>query len=320
MKNDKTVKQLYQKMLDGTASPEEQELLVRWLNQLEIGRPVSQQETDERQEQAVVNLLRMTGPAAVVKWTRKAAWPAAAAAILLVAATAWLLRPAAPTRIIEEVQQTVVYTVHTATAGQRKLLTLSDGSRVWLGNASTIRYPKDFQTDTREVVLEGHAFFEVTPDAERPFYVHTDELTIRVLGTSFDVKHYPGDAERTVTVASGKVSVAPAHSQQAWALEKGQQVMYYPATKSGDLKAADLSVALSWKDGELIFRDKPLEEIRIQLERWYGVDIRITSDLLKNRKLSLSVKNEPLETVLKMLAIAGEFHFEIDEKTVNIRR
>src|SRR5690606_5252260 len=110
------------------------------------------------------------------------------------------------------------------------------------------------------------------------------------------------------------------HSQQAWALEKGQQVMYYPATKSGDLKAADLSVALSWKDGELIFRDKPLEEIRIQLERWYGVDIRITSDLLKNRKLSLSVKNEPLETVLKMLAIAGEFHFEIDEKTVNIRR
>ena len=320
MKDDKKLKEWYQKTIEGSASSDEQALLARWLEQLDIGDEMDKRMLAEWKIRSMAGLrktMKSPTPTSRKSRVRKLAWIASAAAVLLVAVTAILTRPYGDWPADKE-QQAIVYSEYSTSAGQRKLLTLSDGSRVWLGNASKIRYPKDFQEDKREIVLEGQAFFEVTPDSARPFHVHAGELDIKVLGTSFDVKHYAGDEEQTVTVASGKVSVQPLHAGKQWILEKGRQVVYYPADKNGMVRAADLAVAISWKNGELVFRDDPLETIAVRLERWYGVKIAIASPTLNTKRLSLSVRDESLQRVLHMLAMAGGFRFEIDGSNVKI--
>lgn len=320
MKQDRKLEELYQKVMDGTASPDEQALVARWLSGLDTGSAMDKRAAQEWQARSISELREAIRPPVRARSAaRRLIWAASAAAVLLFAIGGWAIlrynqQPA------ETALQPVAYTEHSTTAGQRKLLTLSDGSRVWLGNASTIRYREHFETGKRELFLEGQAFFEVTRDSTRPFLVHTEGLVTKVLGTSFNIKSYRGESQQTVTVATGKVSVSPANDGQGWMLERGEQVTYHPAERTGIKQMTDLSVALSWKNGELIFRNDPLKEIARQLERWYGVSIEITSPSITDKEFSLSIKDEPLQRVLKMLALAGDFHAEINGTEVTIRK
>ncbi|GGC23654.1 hypothetical protein GCM10011386_14500 [Parapedobacter defluvii] len=320
MKDDRKLRGLYQKVIEGAASSDEQALVARWLDQLDTDEGMDEQAADEWKARSIAELQKaIKPPIPIQSRARKFVWVASAVVVLLVAVTALLIRfyNQQPTEV-KTSSQVLAYTEHSTTAGQRKLLTLADGSRIWLGNVSTVRYPKDFQPGKREVFLEGQAFFEVSPDSTRPFLVHTGGLNVRVLGTSFNVKSYSDEGVQTVSVATGKVSVKPTNDGQEWMLEKGQQVSYHLATKKGVMQETDLSAALNWKDGELIFRDMSLDEIAVQLERWYGVTITIASPSVNNRQLSLSVKDEPLQAVLKMLSLAGDFRFEIRGNHVRI--
>ncbi|WP_134090179.1 FecR family protein [Olivibacter sp. XZL3] len=317
MKDDNKLRELYQKVMEGTASPDEEALVARWLDQLKIDDEMDEQTVDEWQGRSMADLRKaITPPVAARSRTSRLIWTSSAAAVLLCFLTWWLASPHKPGE--PAVAPEVIYATHSTIGGQRKLLTLADGSRVWLGNASSIRYPKDFQHGKRELFLEGQAFFEVKPDKNKPFWVHANGLDIKVLGTSFNVKSYGDETMQTVTVATGKVSVNPAQDGQEWMLEKGEQVIYHSADKTGIKQMADLSVALSWKNGVLIFRNEPLEEIAEQLERWYGVSIEITSPSIANKQLSLSIKDEPLQRVLKMLSLAGDFRVEIRGSRVTI--
>ncbi len=317
MKDDGKLRELYQRMIEGTASPDEQELVARWLDQLDANIGMDKQQLDAWRTRSMADLQKTIKPPITIKSrTRNVVWATSAAAVLVCAITWWLAWPHRQADQAEQLEAT--YVTHSTIAGQRKLLTLADGSRVWLGNASSIRYLKDFQPDRRELFLKGQAFFEVEPDTSRPFLVHTDELDIKVLGTSFNVKSYGDETAQMVTVATGKVSVMPSHHGQEWMLEKGEQVIYHAVYKTFIKQKTDLSVALSWKDGELIFRNEPLKAIAEQLERWYGVTIDIASPSITNKQLSLSIKDEPLQRVLKMLSLAGDFHVEIHGSHVKI--
>lgn len=321
MEDDRKLQELYQKVLNGTASPDEQALVARWLDRLQLNENLDRMTLDNWRKRSMnefrKSVLNPSPTTPTRHWKRNYLQISVAAAVLLaLAATAYLSRGVYSSA--DKPKQELAYTSHETTAGQRKLLTLADGSRVWLGNVSSVRYPKNFQTGKREVLLKGQAFFEIVPDATRPFLVRTDELDIRVLGTSFDVKSYPGDHEQTITVASGKVAVQPVQNKQQWIVESGQQVVYETATKSGGKRVADLAVMLAWKGGELVFKEQSLREIAIQLERWYGVEIEISSLSLGNKKLSLSVKDEPLEKVLNMLAMAGGFRIDMNGKHIKI--
>ncbi|GGG82149.1 anti-sigma factor [Parapedobacter pyrenivorans] len=317
MKSVKKLKERYQKILGGTASTMEQELIARWLKQLDIGEAMDKKALAEWQERSMTELQERAKPPVLVRSrTRKFIWLAGAAAVLLLGMV-WLVKPYRDYSA-RSAQQVPAYIEHSTAAGQRKMLTLADGSRVWLGNASKIRYPENFQPDKRRIFLEGQAFFEVKPDSTRPFFVYTSGLDVKVLGTSFDVKHYPADAEPAVTVASGIVSVKPVHEGRGWMLEKGEQLTYRLLDKTATVEEVDLRVALSWKDGELIFRETPLEAIAVRLERWYGVEIQIASPSLQTKQMSLSVKNEPLQTVFGMLSEAGDFNFDIQKRKVTV--
>lgn len=306
-------------MLEGVETLEEKGLIARWLEQLRVSDLAEQRDLDKWTQRSKQELQKMITPPSTAKRPAKnVAWIASAAAILLFVSTGLLIwfynnQPA------KKNLQPLVYNEYRTVAGQRKLLVLSDGSRIWLGNASKIRYPKDFQNNKRDVFLDGQAFFEVSPDAERPFHVHVGELDVKVLGTSFDVENYVTDKEQMITVVSGKVSVQAKHkNNQYWILENRGQVVYNPIEKRGYKREVDVADVVSRRNGELVLNNEALKSIAVELERWYGVEIEVVSPALNSKRLSLSVKDDPLQRVLNMLSIAGDFRFEIQGKHIKL--
>lgn len=306
-------------MLEGVEIHEEKELIARWLEQLHVSDQAEQQDLDKWTQRSKEELRKMiTPPYSAKRWSKSITWIASAATILLFVSTSlliWLYN----TQPAKKNQQPLVYNEYRTVAGQRKLLTLSDGSRIWLGNASKVRYPANFSHDKRDVFLDGQAFFEVSPEAERPFHVHVGELDVKVLGTSFDVENYAADKEQMITVVSGKVSVQAKHkNNQYWILENRGQVVYNPIEKRGYKREVDVTEVVSRRNGELVLNNEALKSIAVELERWYGVEIEVVSPVLNSKRLSLSVKDEPLQRVLNMLSIAGDFRFEIQGKHIKL--
>lgn len=199
--------------------------------------------------------------------------------------------------------------VETAPPGERRLLTLSDGSRVELNSGAALRYRRRFGA-VRAVRLEGEAFFDVAP-AVRPFVVETFNARIEVLGTRFGVRAWPGEPEATTTVAlvSGRVQLAPlAHPEQAVTLTPGEarQVTARDAPTPAPV-AANLTVAeaTAWRTGDLVFKDQPLGVILDDVERRFAVQVAVQPAALARQRLNLALRQPAAaDAVLRDLATA----------------
>jgi transmembrane sensor len=200
-------------------------------------------------------------------------------------------------------------------AAQRKTITLTDGTRIWLNNASVLRYPVKFGSRTREVELEGEAFFEVAHHAARPFLVHTRGLRVQVLGTSFNVSAYAADKDITVNVATGKVAVIS--DLNTVMLKRAEGIVYNRRAKSFLPSAEDTGLSRAWQNNTLYFRYQTLENISLRLERWYGVKFSIKNERLMRKKYTLEQHNETLDNVMKVLS-AGEFSYKITGNAVAV--
>lgn len=126
-------------------------------------------------------------------------------------------------------------------------LQLSDNTRVHLNSGSSLRYPVRFAGDIREVFLTGEGFFEVTKDEERPFVVKTEEVDVRVLGTSFNVNAYPDEKVVATTLVEGKVRVG--YGSKNFDLDPGMQFVYDREDKTANVRTVDMELYTSWKDG-----------------------------------------------------------------------
>jgi len=226
----------------------------------------------------------------------------AAAVLLTVAAAAGarlLLGPgAAPAEV-------AMRTVRTP-AGQRASFQLPDGSQVILSPASTLRYPVDFTRGLRDVRLEGEAYFEVVHDEQRPFTVRAGDLLAKDLGTEFVVRAYPEDAHARVVVRAGKVSVRAAAAQSdtpTRVLAPGQlgrlSLQGEPIVEPGDTASW-----FAWTRGWLVFDGVPLRDAIPQLSRWYDLDFRLADSALGERLLVATLKNQPTDDALDVLALA----------------
>ncbi len=200
-------------------------------------------------------------------------------------------------------------------AGERKTITLADGTRIWLNNASVLRYPARFNSQTREVNLEGEAFFEVMHDRKKPFLIHTAQLKVQVLGTSFNVRSYTGDKEAAVHVATGKVAVYNQFNRVM--LVNGEQVVYNRLNRSFTRSAGDPEISRAWQNNTLSFRYETLENICLRLERWYDVKVVIKNEKLLHKRYTLEQHDETLENVMKVLC-AGELNYKISGRSVTI--
>lgn len=183
--------------------------------------------------------------------------------------------------------------------GKRAHLQLSEGTQVWVNSASILRFPAVFG-DTRDVFVEGEAYFEVAKDSLRPFVVHTDHFATRVLGTSFDVStSLGGDGVSAVVLVEGSVAIDVAN---------GESVTLRPcerfSMKNGSYSVYEVDpyAYISWKDGLLFFTSNTLLEVLQKVGTFYKVDISCTGDIGSRRCTGKLILFDDLESTLEVLS------------------
>lgn len=208
----------------------------------------------------------------------------------------------------------------TATGGFYSLV-LSDGTRVWLNSESELEFPVLFGRGERVVKLEGEAFFEVTPDATRPFIVNTNDVRTRVLGTSFNIKAYKNECDVITTLFTGKVDVASlADTTGKVVLSPGKQADWNQQTGKLSVSEANLDNVIAWKEGMFVFNKENIEVVTRQIERWYGVKFIYKADGKKDYTFNgYFSKDETLQSILDAFTYTGGPKFKIEENVVYVR-
>lgn len=209
-------------------------------------------------------------------------------------------------------QQNDQYITLETQPGSKLKTALPDGTEVWLNAGTRVQYPAKFTKRNREVILTGEAYFHVSSDLRNPFYVRTNDGTIKVTGTKFNVSAFPDDNFSSVVLEEGKVSYIPANKKdEPITLQPEEQVVYLKGSGSLIKEKTDIEKYTSWTEGKLIFRDDPLSEVIVRLQRWYNAEI-ILSDpghLVGGLTFTMTVKNETLPQVLEYLSQAANLSF-----------
>ncbi len=205
--------------------------------------------------------------------------------------------------------------------GERKQVTLPDGSIVILNSLSSVSYPENIHNSrTREIVLKGEAVFNVTKDIQRTFIVKVSEVEIKVLGTKFNVSAYENDENITTSLYEGAVSIS-SNSGEARQLKPGEQVMYNKKSNQMELLSTIDENHSAWTRGNLCFENIPLKDIFKILEREKDISFNISDEINKDLKLTAKFNhNESVEEMLEYLSQSGDFTFEKKEKTYYINK
>ncbi len=227
--------------------------------------------------------------------------------------------------------------------GSRSRFLLSDGTIVWLNGGSKLVCDNDFNGNTREVHLDGEAYFQVTKKNNQPFIVHTGGVDIQVLGTVFNVKAYPDDRTIETTLFQGSVRVVrPAgrgdtsillrpneklilqrdnkniSEDHGKDLTKGLPYPLYQIQTIDTTKAANDRFETAWIYSRLEFRGDSFEELARKLERWYNVRITFTDSTVKNLRFNGTFKQESVEQAFAALSTANPFIFKINKNEIFI--
>ena len=168
--------------------------------------------------------------------------------------------------------------------GTEYAIILADGSKVWLNAGSILTFPETFTSDSREVKLSGEGYFEVSHDKNRPFYVRSNEQTIRVFGTHFNVRSYPSEINKT-TLIEGSVQVSQFGKSKM--LKPGQAA--FSAAGNLIVQEANIEEAMAWKNGFFYFESTPIKDALSAIKRWYNVDI-VYKGTNENRELTGKIK------------------------------
>ena len=197
-------------------------------------------------------------------------------------------------------------------------LTLADGTRVMLNSDSRIRFPDEFEGNERRVYVQGEVYFKVAHDENCPFFVETEAMTVRVLGTEFNVKAYEETGTAT-TLVSGRVGVKT--ETDSLTLVPGEQCEVDEVSGRLTVREADLVTVLAWKNGEFVFKDVALKDMMNELSRWYDMEVVYESEALKNDRYYIYVeRSKMLEEVLDKVALTGNMKYKMDGKKVIISR
>nr|WP_237249507.1 FecR family protein [Sphingobacterium faecale] len=200
--------------------------------------------------------------------------------------------------------------ITTATTGDLKLtvprggtyqLTLEDGTQVWLNSDSELIYPAHFGTNNRNVELRGEAYFKVSKDQKRPFYVGSSDQQIRVIGTEFNVNSYPENVDAVTTLVEGKVQIVDTKTNQNKTLVPGEQSIV--GESRIEVNRVDVAPVISWKKGQFNFENKNLKIIMDEFARWYNIEVQYQGVIPSvnlygdiNRDVNLSFALQVLES------------------------
>ena len=209
-----------------------------------------------------------------------------------------------------------------ANPGSRVHFTLPDQTEVWLNSGSLLEYPLAMgDQENRKVKLSGQGYFKVAHDAARPFIVQTREISIKALGTSFDVSVYAEDNQISSTLEEGTIALIDLNDNEVTRITPGQKAFFDKTTHTIVVKDVATLLTTSWKDGKLIFRNTALPDVTAQLERWFNCKIYLDPQLLNaGLTYTATIQDETLGEVLKMIEISTRIKTRIEKREVYIER
>lgn len=242
---------------------------------------------------------------------KTSAWPwwAAAACLIIMIGSFWMNQRSdtlvTGTEIVEQTRH-----------AERRTIFLPDASEVRLNVGTSIMYQADFSDSVRLVKLNGEAFFNVNPDG-RPFIVRTPTTTVRVLGTSFNVRSRGNTT--TVIVAEGRVSVSDTSVMtDAVILTSDQQILHRPGLKAIIPQRVDADDALGWLHGKLVFNSVSVQHVMDELTRVYDAGIIIEDEQIMSRTITATFDESSLDIVMKAICLAARADFRFDNNTYHI--
>lgn len=195
-------------------------------------------------------------------------------------------------------------------------VTLPDGSKVWLNSNTYLKYPVVFSSSSREVELDGEAYFSVVKDANRNFRVHAleGEVDIEVLGTEFNVDAYKGHNLITTTLVSGSVKLSYVDDRErrtTLRMEPDEKIVYDRESKRHEKRRVDVMNDISWRDGLIVLNDTPIKDMLWILSKRFNVEFDVNSSRILNSSFTGVFKNQRLDVILEHLKIASSINYKI---------
>ena len=204
-------------------------------------------------------------------------------------------------------------------SGIQSRITLSDGSTVILKEGGRLSQKNNFGGSTREIILEGEAFFDIAHNPNKPFVIHTGRIKTTVLGTSFSIKAVPGENSITVTVTEGKVKVEDGTKLLA-TLGANQQFIHGIEADHWQEQAITVEHEIDWQLHELIFSNMPFGDIAQDLAVRYGINIVFASEDLKQRRITALLDNrDSIDELLKFLGASQNATYTVQGNTYTIK-
>ena len=216
------------------------------------------------------------------------------------------------------------FTEMQAPRGSKTMLTLPDGSKVWLNSGSKLCFSSFYGKKTRDIHLSGEAFFVVAKNKKVPFSVFADGIKITALGTSFNVKAYNEEKTVEAVLEEGvlKVGMEVDENAKGVILYPKQKVTYVKNCAKGDFFQVDsvknMGLYTSWRDKRWIFRHETFNELVKKLERRYDVNFIFKDNSLKDYKISGSLQDESIEQILRVLQLIAPIRYKIEHDTIEL--
>lgn len=219
----------------------------------------------------------------------------------------------------ESRQEARMIEVHT-NPGVVSAFRLPDGSQVWLNAGSTLKYPSDFVADRRQVELQGQGYFEVVRDERKPFIVQTgSDYAVEVLGTTFDMAAYEDEETIQTTLVDGSVRLhLRKRDGQSFSrkLEPNQKAEFERNTRRLAVTTVNTEYDTAWKNGEIIFRNHPMEQVLKVLSRHYHVKFRVQDPQVLKSIITAKFKDEQLPQVMEYLRLASSIQYTIHKPSI----
>jgi len=270
-------------------------------------------------------------PGRVNKVRRMVKYVGAIAAVFITAVAIWRWNVSP---VIASPQKNIVSTKN----GSRSKIELPDGTQVWLNVGSRIKYDENYGKENRELTLTGEAYFDVARDARKPFVLHAGKMDVKVLGTAFNVKAYPGDATTEAALIRGSIEVTfPDRPQEKLILKPNDKIAFdnketnltddtdrsahesnkeRPAITVSSVQytpADSVIIETAWVNSKLIFRRKTFEELSRDIERWFNVTVQVQDTSILSKTFTGTFSNESITDALDFLSMTYPFRYKFNK-------
>lgn len=218
----------------------------------------------------------------------------------------------------DETEEIIQKHVLTTPRGKTFKVTLADGTTVWLNAKSSLSYPTRFIGNKRVVTLSGEAYFQVTRNEKMPFYIETQNITTKVLGTEFNIKAYTGSASQ-VTLVKGKVNVTLRKSKITKQLSPGENLSIDDNDKV-TIQNVETDVFYYWKEGYFFFDNTPIVDIMKCIGEWYNMNVVFKNQEVMNHKIHYFCdRTGTIDDALTLFNNIGKAHAWVDGSTIFIK-